>query len=94
MNIEPLGNRILFLITPPKETTEGGIVVPNAKADSAFREATIMELGPDCIVLKKGEKVLLNNIPPRAYIKEATGERNVYAILPEDHVPARIRQKA
>ena len=92
MNIEPLGDRILVRMLALPKKTEGGIEIPETTTDnSPFKRAEVVAVGPGVEVLKVGDKVFLNNINPRSYIKEAGGDQHTYAILTEGNVQARLK---
>ena len=85
MRIEALGNRVLLRRDDPETVTEGGIVLATAAQEQPV-EGEIFGVGPDCLALGVGDKVL---VPPHA----GTPVRlrgNEFVVMPEEEVMVRI----
>ncbi len=58
INIKPVGNKIIVRPDPLKETTIGGIIIPQS-VNSQLEEATVIRVSEDVkILLQPGERIL------------------------------------
>lgn len=58
INVRPVGNKIIVLPDPIKETTVRGIIIPQS-VNSQLEEATVIRVSTDvAILLQEGERIL------------------------------------
>jgi len=88
IKVEALGNRVLLKRDNPEEITEGGIILSSGAQEEPI-EAEIFGVGPDCLSLKKGDKVL---VPPHAGTYVVL-RGNGFVIMPEEEVMVRIHEE-
>jgi co-chaperonin GroES (HSP10) len=88
MKVEALGSRILVRLDDPEEVTEGGIILSEGSQKMPI-EGKIFGVGPDCLSLKVGDKVL---VPPHAG-SFVNLRGNGFTVMDEDEVMVRIHEE-
>ena len=85
MAIKPMGNRVIMVADAAIDKTNTGIyLTDSAKVDSNV--ATVLACGPECAVLKDGDRVLFD----LAYARPYTVEGNSCLISRETDIVAVI----
>jgi chaperonin GroES len=87
MKVEALGNRILVQLDDPEQVTEGGIILAEGSQEMPI-EGKIFGVGPDCLHLKTGDKVL---VPPHAG-SFVNLRGNQFTVMTEEEVMVRIHE--
>jgi len=88
LDIKPMGNRILIREDEKKDTTAGGIIIPDTvRADE--HKGTVLAVGPKCVDLKAGMRVYFNKAAryPLVYNGETVllmKEGDVYSVIGEE----------
>ena len=91
--LEPVHDRILVKLTPPPETTTGGIVIPENKRQ-IVPEGTVVAVGPGHLLqdgtrvpvcVKIGDKILLPQSHPFYF------DFDQFVMLRDEEVPGIIR---
>jgi chaperonin GroES len=85
MKVEALGNRVLLRRDIPETISEGGIILTQGAQEQPL-EGEIFGVGPDCLHLKVGDKVL---VPPHAGTQVVL-RGNEFIVMPEEEVMVRI----
>jgi len=88
MKVEALGTRILVNLDSPEEITKGGIILPDGSQEMPV-EGKIFGVGPDCLSLKVGDKILV----PRHAGSYVNLRGNVFTVMEEEEVMVRIHEE-
>lgn len=59
LRLRPNANNVWLDYRPPGETKEGGIIVPGSARKLDFVTARVLAKGPDCRMVKEGDKILV-----------------------------------
>ena len=90
MKIQPLGKRVLLQrVSVGEQTTEGGIVLPEAQLEAGTYKAEIIAIGDEITKVKSGDLVLITQ-----YAGDRAHDENAeeYLILDEEDLLATIER--
>lgn len=74
----PMGDNVILELVKPKETTEGGIIIPDQSKEQE-PIAFVLAAGPDA-ECKRGDKVMINMAMP----KEVMLPEGIFLMVSED----------
>lgn len=82
MNIKPLFKKIVVKAKEAEEVRASGIVIPDTASKERPQQGEVLEVGPECKSIKKGQTVLFKTYSPT----EIKMDGKEFLILDEEDV--------